>query len=186
MRFPLQDQLDLPCVLKRVLPGQLHPDGRRYLPTIVLELDNTLSLAPTGFLLGVVDRHHRVSAAFNQRGRARLICALSTLRLQQPPFRQGLLPEPSWRADQLSRAPLVLGRVAAVAAWEVERGNLPYESLYAELLLELGGGTLGLRTSLTAPDLAAAIGAATVQPGDYVELERSRIDILSFTPDEAL
>jgi hypothetical protein len=62
MHFPLFDQLDLPARFSGVVPGKLHPDGRRYLPLITL----TLSSAPgdgvtmSEFQLGVVDRHHRV------------------------------------------------------------------------------------------------------------------------------
>lgn len=182
MRFPLLDQLDLPCVFAGLVPGQPHPDGRRYLPTVVLRPTGRADALPDGLLLGVVDRHHRVAEGeVGRAGSARLVCALSGLRLQAGPPRRGLVPEASWRGG-VSTRPIVLGRVMAVAAWEAERGNLPYEALYAELSLDIGLGVVGLRTSLTAADLATTLGKPRVEPGDYVELTRSRIDILGFTP----
>lgn len=186
MRFPLIDKLALPCVFERVIPGRLHPDGRRYLPLIVLR--PTVPAAPgaatpAGLLLGVVDRHHRVDLdAVGQPGVARLVFALSMLRLQQPPFRAGLAPEESWQPDRAATAPTLLGQVVEVAAWERGGEQLPYQTLYAELAIDAGIGTIGMRTSITAPDLAAAVGGERVAPGDWVELRRSRIDILAFEP----
>jgi hypothetical protein len=175
MRFPMQDQLDLPCVLERIVPGKLHPDGRRYLPLIVLR-----PAAGDGPPLGVVDRHHRVREAdVGRQGRALLVCALSQLRLQAG-ARRGVAPEPGYAAGGVSAAPLIYGQVRAVAAWERGAAELPYESLYTELVLDIGIGVVGLRTSVTAADLAAAIGKAALEPGDFVELTRSRIDILGF------
>jgi hypothetical protein len=72
--------------------------------------------------------------------------------------------------------------VLEVAAWEARAGALPYESLYTELLLDVGSGRIGLRTSLTADSLAAELGKAQLAAGDFVELTRSRIDILAFEP----
>lgn len=176
MRFPLIDKLDLPCALERLVPGQLHPDGRRYLPLVILRP----TLAP-GPLLGVVDRHHRVREADEGRlGRARLVCSLSALRLQGGVGRRGLEPEAGLRPGAASTAPLVYGEVLEVAAWERGGVELPYETLYAELLLDVGLGVVGLRTSLTAADMAVAIGKPELAPGDFVELRRSRIDILAF------
>lgn len=182
MRFPLFDRLDLPCVFEGLVPGQPHPDGRRYLPTILLRPTGRAEAMPAGLVLGVVDRHHRVAEGEAGRaGSARLVCALSDLRLQAGPPRRGLLPEPGWRGG-VSTRPVVLGRVVDVAAWETARGELPYETLYTELSLDVGLGVVGLRTSLTAQDLAAALGKPRLEPGDHVELARSRIDILGFTP----
>jgi len=179
MRFPLQHKLDLPCVFERIVAGRLHDDGRRYLPLIVLR--PTGDGAPEALRLGVVDRHHRVSEHdLGRAGSARLVWALSTLRLQTATRRKGLEPEPTLRPGEPITAPRAYAEVLEVAAWEVAREELPYERLYAELLLDVGFGVVGLRTSLTAPDLAAAVGAARVGPGDFVELTRSRIDILGF------
>jgi hypothetical protein len=179
MRFPLQDKLALPCVFERLIPGRPHPDGRRYLPLIVLRP----SAAPEGLLLGVVDRHHRVREEHvGLAGNARLVCALSALRLQAGSPRLGLEPEPGRQPGAPSLAPLVYGRVLEVAAWEAGAGALPYESLYTELLLDVGSGRIGLRTSLTADSLAAELGKAQLAAGDFVELTRSRIDILAFEP----
>jgi hypothetical protein len=38
MRFPSSEQLNLPCTFAQLVPGRQHPDGRRYLPLIVLRL----------------------------------------------------------------------------------------------------------------------------------------------------
>ncbi len=180
MRFPLLEQLDLPCVLEQFVPGRLHPDGRRYLPQILLR--PTAAGAPGDLLLAVVDRHHRVAETdMGRPGRARLVCALSRLHLQEAPPRQGLVPEPGWRGGATA-SPTVLGRVVAVAAWEVTRGELPYDALYTELVLDIGLGVVGLRTSQTAPNLAEVIGKTTLAPGDHIALTRSRIDILAFEP----
>jgi hypothetical protein len=178
--------LSLPCVFERLVPGQLHPDGRRYLPLIVLRPTappGPGAITPAGLLLGVVDRHHRVDeSAVGRAGVARLVFALSALRLQPPPQRAGLIPEDSWRPGHASTAPTLLGQVVQVAAWEQGGAQLPYQSLYTELVIDAGLGVVGLRTSLTAEDMAAAIGAAQIVPGDWVELRRSRIDILAFEP----
>lgn len=178
MRFPLQDKLDLPCVFERLVPGRLHPDGRRYLPLLLLR--PTAAGAPPDLLLGVVDRHHRVREEdVGRAGSARLVCSLSALRLQAG-RRRALEPEPGLARGAASTAPAVYGEVLAVPAWERGGGELPYETLYTELLLDVGLGSVGLRTSLTAGDMAAAVGKAVLAPGDFVELTRSRIDILGF------
>jgi hypothetical protein len=179
VRFPLSEQLDLPCRFAEYAPGRLHPDGRRYLPLILLELDAQLwsGAAP---LLGVVDRHHRVAPGdAGQRGSARIVMLLSTIRLQQPPFRQGLEAEAS-AAGRPSTAPTAYGQVVAVPTWETEREHLPYDTLYTELLIDIGGATLGVRTSATAADIGALIGSGRIAAGDYIAVTRSRIDILAF------
>lgn len=181
MRFPLLERLALPCVFERLVPGRQHPDGRRYLPLIVLR--PTAPGAPAGLLLGVVDRHHRVGEELvGVTGSARLVCALSALRLQAGPPRRGLQAEQGRQEGAPSLAPVVYGRVVEVAAWEPGAGALPYESVYAELLLDVGIGLVGVRTSLAAGSLAAELGKARLEPGDHVELTRSRIDILAFEP----
>ncbi|NNJ10024.1 hypothetical protein EKD04_006770 [Chloroflexales bacterium ZM16-3] len=184
MRFPLIDKLTLPCVFERLVPGRLHPDGRRYLPLIVLRLTAPLSpgaVTPDGLLLGVVDRHHQVDeAAVGRAGVARLVFALSSLRLQWPPYRVGLVPEDGWSPGGASTAPALFGQVTAVSAWEEGGAQLPYQTLYTELAIDVGAGVVGMRTSLTAENMVTSVGAARIAPGDWVELLRSRIDILAF------
>ena len=187
MRFPLINTLNLPCVFEQIVPGRLHPDGRRYLPLIVLRPALTPApgaITPAGMRVGVVDRHHLVAQGdVGRAGVARLVFALSALRLQPPPHRAGLEPESGWSPGQASLAPTIFGQVVAVAAWEQGGGQLPYETLYAELAIDIGVGVVGLRTSITADDLAASVGTARVASGDWVELRRSRIDILAFEPE---
>lgn len=188
MRFPMFERLNLPCSLNEVVPGRLHPDGRRYLPLIVLRL--TLSViphiahemvTPAILLLGVVDRHHVVDQRqAGVTGAARLVCALSALRLQEPPYRAGFIPEAGWVAGRASTMPTVCGQVAQVITWEADHEQLAYEVLYTELLIDTGLGIVGLRTSATAISLEAQIGKGRLEQGDWVELQRSRIDILGF------
>lgn len=188
MRFPQLEQLALPCRLERIVPGQLHADGRRYLPLLVLQplgprqtANRVEQVTPPELRLGVVDRHHRVDVGLVGRsGMARLLCALSVLRLQRAPYRQGWLPASELAVDYAVTDPLVYGQVQTVLAWDVTRGELPYTALYAELLVDVGAGLIGVRTSTTADDLATAIGAAQFNAGDWIALERSRIDILDF------
>ena len=206
MRFPSSDQLNLPCTFAQIVPGRQHPDGRRYLPLIVLRLADARPVddQPAVAALGVVDRHHVVDLALEGRaGVARLVFLLSSVRLQlgrspfhsAPPelgspergrrveesgFRQGLLAEDGLAPGRASTAPIAYGRVVAVPAWEAEREHLPYESLYTELLLDIGVGIIGVRTSVTAASLAETIGKPQIEPGDWLEVRRSRIDILAF------
>ncbi|MBC8160358.1 MAG: hypothetical protein H7Z42_03990 [Roseiflexaceae bacterium] len=168
----MTDQLVLPCQLTRIVPGALHADGRRYLPTLVLRLAD-------GFELGVVDRHHRVGP--EQAGRvgvARLVFLLSRIRQQVAPFHQGL--QAASGANPPHMRPLAAGKLLAVPSWQHGRGVLPYETLYTELLLDLGVGVVGVRTNATAPSIAALLGTDQLHPGDWVTLDRSRIDILGF------
>ncbi|MFV9504400.1 MAG: hypothetical protein AB4911_07525 [Oscillochloridaceae bacterium umkhey_bin13] len=182
MRFPLADHLNLPCVFERLLPGRLHPDGRRYLPVIVLRPTSSAALFPTSLRLAVVDRHHRVREADQGRpGQAKLVFALGELHAQSLPYQKGLVPEAGWQTS-LSETPTALGQVQAISAWEEGRGTLPYQTLYAELTLDLGLGIVGVRTNLTAPDLALALGAPRLTVGMHASLERARIDILGFEP----
>jgi hypothetical protein len=186
MRFPLVEQLDLPCTFEGFVPGRLHPDGRRYLPLILFRL--AAPGAPAGVAapvtnvttLGVVDRHHVVDQALEGRaGIARLVFLLSSVRLQEPPLRQGLLDEQS-DAGGTSIAPVAYGRVVAVPTWEQSQAPLPYESLYTELVLDVGLGMIGVRTNATAADLSESLGKARVEVGDWLRVWRSRIDVLAF------
>jgi hypothetical protein len=183
MRFPLSDQLSLPCTFAQLVPGRQHPDGRRYLPLIVLQ---PVDARPAGDLpavaaLGVVDRHHVVDPGLEGRaGVARLVFLLSDVRLQAGRVLQGLVPEDGLPAGRASTAPVAYGRVVAVPSWQAERKHLPYESLYTELLLDVGVGIIGVRTSMTAASLAELIGKLQIEPGDWLEVRRSRIDILAF------
>jgi hypothetical protein len=183
MRFPHAEQLSLACVFERLVPGKLHPDGRRYLPLIVLRLFGAArpNDATTVTTLGVVDRHHIVDPALEGcAGVARLVFLLSSVRLQDSPHRQGLVAEDGLAESRASIAPAAYGQVIAVPSWEAEREHLPYESLYAELLLDIGVGVVGVRTSVTAASLAESIGKSSIEPGDWLEVRRSRIDILAF------
>lgn len=185
MRFPQIEQLALPCHFERVVPGALHSDGRRYLPQIVLKLDwGEHNGEPRIAELGVVDRHHRVEQALAGRdGMAKLVLLLSKIRLQEQPGQLGMFPEGK-TGPGVSTRPVAYGRVLAVPTWETEREQLPYETLYTELLLEIGIGVVGVRTSATAADLSAAIGKPQIEPGDWLQVERSRIDILAFEPND--
>lgn len=176
-QFPLAAQLDLPCLLERVVPGRLHADGRRYLPLLLLLLADEL-------LLGITDRHHVVDQALaGNAGSAKLVLLLSTVALQQGERWQGLRAEPAARDGRAATAPEAAGVVVAVPTWELRRGQLPYETLYTEVLLDVGLGVVGLRTNITAPSVAAALGTERIVPGDALLVRRSRIDILGFTPE---
>jgi len=178
MHFAAAAALRLPCTFVAYEPGQTHHDGRRYLPTVMLEM---AADPPTGVLplrrLPVVDRHHRVDLTqVGQAGSAVLVLLLCQFRLQQTPYRQGLLPQ----AGGIAGAPQVFGRVSDVATWEVPETPLPYQSLYCEYVLDIGWGQVGVRTHVTAPRLQDKIGCARLHPGDWVEVWRPRIDILQF------
>jgi hypothetical protein len=97
--------------------------------------------------------------------------------LQVVPYRRGLMD-----VGSPVGVPLVYGQVQAVAVWELPTTPLPYESLYCEFVLDIGGGTVGVRTHATAPDLAKKLGTAKVNRGDWIVVRRPRIDILAFTP----
>jgi hypothetical protein len=183
MRFPLSEQLSLPCTFAQFVPGRQHPDGRRYLPLIVLRPAEARPVAgrPAVGALGVVDRHHVVDLALEGRaGVARLVFLLSSVRLQGGQPCQGLVAEHGLAEGRASTAPSAYGRVVAVPAWEVQREYLPYESLYTELLLDVGVGIIGVRTSVTAASLAETIGKPQIELGDWLELQRSRVDVLAF------
>jgi hypothetical protein len=174
MRFPSIEQLKLPCTFAQLVPGRQHPDGRRYLPLIVLRMADAPPMGdrPAVAALGVVDRHHVVDLALEGY--------VGVARLQTGEPRQGLLAEDGLAPGRASTAPTAYGRVVAVPAWEAQREHLPYESLYTELLLDIGVGIIGVRTSVTAASLAETIGKPQIEPGDWLEVRRSRIDILAF------
>jgi hypothetical protein len=182
MRFPYIETVSLPCMFETLVPGKLHEDGQRYLPQILLRLPEPFD-AKAGHVrtLSVVDRHHVVrQEQVGRRGAARLVLLLSTIQLQEPPFRRGLFAEPGFHPDRPSTAPFSLGQVVAVPTWQVEHHHLPYEALSTELILDVGIGTVGVRTNMTAVSLAERIGVPVLLPGDWLAVTRSRVDILAF------
>ena len=182
MRFPEIDQLAVPCRFEQLAPGKQHADGRRYLPLILLRLPKPPVETQAVPILGVVDRHHVVDPALVGRdGVARLVFLLSSVRIQEPP-RQGLEAEADLAGGRASTAPTAYGRVLAVPTWETEQQHLPYEALYTELLLDIGLGVVGVRTNATAGSLAERLGKPRIEPGDWLRVWRSRIDILAFEP----
>ncbi len=177
-RFPLLDQVALPATFEQYVPGNLHTDGRRYLPLLLFKLANDLTI-------GVVDRHHLVNTQLAGRtGIVRLVFLLSNIALQPPGMqRQGVFAEPTNRGG-FTTTPEAYGRVVAVPTWEVRRGALPYDTLHTELLLDVGIGVIGVRTSVTADHLAAKLGKAQFAVGDWIAVSRSRVDILGFEAAE--
>ena len=179
MNFTNAEQLALACHFERYIAGDCHPDGRRYLPLLMFGLRQR---APDGITqIGVVDRHHQVDPTLAGRhGTARLVFLLSSLRLITTP-RSGLFDH-TVAQGQASTMPEAYGRVLAVPTWEATSDNLPYETLYTELLLDIGIGVVGVRTSTTGVNLTAQIGKRKLEPGDWLLVARSRVDILGFTP----
>jgi hypothetical protein len=177
MRFPHAEQLKLPCTIEHIVPGQLHADGRRYLPLIVLGFSDNQPGTLTQ--LGVVDRHHRVDLTrVGQSGSARLVFLLSSVQILTSP-RIGLF-DTTLAPGRTSTMPTACGQVVEVLAWETDREHLPYETLYTELILDIGVGQIGVRTSSTAASLSEKIGKAQIEPGDWIQVDRSRIDVLDF------
>ncbi len=177
-RFPHLEQLAIPATFTSYVAGRLHPDGRRYLPLLVFDIGID---AP----LGIVDRHHIVAPDLEgKRGTIQIVFLLSKVMLQPSgDERAALVPEtlPHGRA---STAPDAYGKVLLVPTWEEQRGTLKYESLYTEFLLDIGVGTVGVRTATTADSLADALGTERIAVGDWVHVGRSRIDILGFKINE--
>ncbi len=181
MRFSAIGLLNIQCFCEQFVPGALHPDGQRYLPQIIVRpIDAGPDTAPDT-RLWLVDRHHRVDPALaGQMVIARLLCALSAIRLQTLPPRAGFVPPPGAPAGLPLSEPIIYGRVAQVLTWEVQREHLPFETLYTELVIALSPrATLGLRTTLSAPRIADLIGKSYLAVGDWIEIARSRIDILT-------
>jgi hypothetical protein len=175
MRFPNLEQVALPATFVDLNPGRLHRDGSRYLPLIVLRLAD-------GTHLGVVDRHHRVDPeAVGKAGSARLIFQLSRIHLQQPGQQRRGIAVPAHEQPSISLMPTAFGQIVSVLTWEQHR-KLGYESLYIELLVDIGGGTVGLRTTVAGNSLTEIIGSERLQATDWIELANSRIDILQFSP----
>ena len=176
-RFPHQEELSLPATFTQYVPGRLHPDGRRYLPLLIFDVGAATSV-------GVVDRHHVVSPEDVGRvGRVQLVVLLSNVSLQAPGEQRRELVAEAGGKGRASTAPEAYGRVIAVPTWEEQRGTLAYESLYTELLLDIGLGVVGVRTAATADSLPESLGKERIESGDWVKVGRSRIDILSFAPD---
>ncbi|MFM2033068.1 MAG: hypothetical protein RLZZ297_1833, partial [Chloroflexota bacterium] len=141
MHFAAAALLDLHCVYGRYEVGELHTDGKRYLPTHHLAL--AAAAAPAGvtglpaYTLPVVDRHHRVAAQqAGAVGSAALVALLCQFHIQTGPLRQGFELQPGGIAG----APRVHGRVVDVAIWEQPATPLPYESLYCEYVIDVGVG----------------------------------------------
>ena len=176
MRFPFIDRVALPAEFVRHVPGELHPDGRRYLPVLIFRLADGLELA-------LVDRHHRVPLEQQgQTGTLRVVSSLSQITLQPVGAqRRGLVADAG--ARHAVTAPAAYGEVLAVPSWEPEQGHLPYEYVYTELLLDIGLGTIGVRTAMTGDDLTAIIGKPQLAPHDWVALSPSRLDVLGFQSD---
>jgi hypothetical protein len=184
MRFSALNRLALRCRYEQFIPGALHPDGQRYLPQIVVTLLEAGPDTTPGTQLCLVDRHHRVDARLvGQVVIVRLLCALSTIHLQTPPIRAGFVSPTNPPTMPLSE-PVVYGQVMEIEAWEVQRSHLPFETLYTELVIGLADeATIGLRTTLSAPRIADLIGRERLTPGDWIEVRRSRIDILALEAD---
>ncbi len=177
MQFAARDRLGLPCRFAEYRQGELHRDGRRYLPLIVLEVAGAWLGEERPLRLGVVDRHHRVDPALlGEDGTAQILSMLGTIAIQRGERRYGMLAE----RGSISAMPEIYGAAIDVTVWEVERGHLPYETLYTELLLDIGAGAIGVRTNVAAPSLAAKLGAERIVAGDSLQITRSRIDILGF------
>lgn len=177
MRFPLIEQLTVPCRLTQVVPGRVHSDGKRYLPLLMFEPHQQPQPQ-----LALVDRHHKVDLhCEGQDGILQLIFLLSRIeRLTSP--RKGLEDSQALAAQRPSSAPTVYGQVAQIATWEENQHALPYHSLFIELLLDIGIGHVGIRTHTTVTDIVAIFGKPRIEAGDWLKLARSRIDILAFKP----
>lgn len=175
MRFPDTELLGLAATLVRLVPGKLHRDGSRYLPVVGLRLVN-------GLEIDIVDRHHRVDpASVGAVGTAQVVFLLSSVRLQSVGQHNTSL-EPEGLALGAATRWLAQGQIVALPTWEQHR-KLDIDSSYVEAHLDIGVGRIGVRTTLTAPDLQHTLGAERLQIGDWLVVERSRIDILAFIPD---
>jgi hypothetical protein len=177
MRFAAPAQLRLDATVEHVIPGELHPDGRRYLPRLLLQLHDVGPHGTPATQLLIVDRHH-VSIATDWRGRpvhVALLCALSSIRRQTPPYRDGWLA-PS--ADRAFGDLPIAGQITAVPIWEAPPADAAFPTVYCELLLRIGSSLIGVKTGLPADD------QPPLQPGDWIELLRSRIDLLQIRAAE--
>lgn len=176
--FPHSEQLTLPALFARYVPGKLHPDGNRYLPLLIFALED-------GFELGIVDRHHVVAPEqAGSKGIIRIVSSLSTIALQPPEDRRHGFAREEQAHERVVTAPAMYGQVVAIPRWEEDREHLAYEYLYTELLIDIGLGTVGVRTAMTAADLAAALGKPRLEVADRIRVSPSRIDVLAFVPEQ--
>jgi hypothetical protein len=174
MRFPDVALLSLPTTFVRFVPGRLHHDGSRYLPVVGLRLND-------GRELDVVDRHHRINPDhLNSSGEARLVFLLSAIRLQPLGQMHRCLEHEGIALGAATRW-IAQGQIVALPTWEHHR-KLDAETVYLEAHLDVGIGRVGVRTTLTTPNLHDLLGADQLMVGDWLIVERSRIDILAFIP----
>lgn len=183
MHFPHLERLSVPCVFERYQAGKLHPDGRRYLPLIILRLPASTGAAGTRpeFWLSIVDRHHRVAPQLaGRQGQARLIAALGSLACPAAGAARGLYAERVLAPGYASTMPNLQGCIEDVLNWEQQQSALAQATFYAELLVDIGYGTIGLRSSATTASLEASFGKSRLSAGDCLLLRRARLDILAF------
>lgn len=177
MRFTAIADVGLPALFCDVTPGQRHHDGRQYLPILHFTPLGHMHVTTPMSTLSVVDRHHVVNtAAVGQQGVVQLVLLLSPFFLQKPPYQHGF-----GDVGSPARVPQVHGHVTQVATWEVPETPLPYQSLYCEFVLDVGAGTVGVRTHISAPRLVDKLGTDALRVGDWVTVPRPRIDVLGFT-----
>ena len=174
MRFPAANQLHFGCRFADLLPGRLHSDGRRYLPTLILAWPTH---AQQPLHLALVDRHHRVDLdLIGQQGHAQLIFALGELtRFVGTKPSEGLHPEAGWEQRGFSSNPTVIATIEELLDWEQDPTPLSNPMIYAEMLLRFGDARVGLRTSLSATDFPAPL-----RTGEIIVLRNARLDILGF------
>ncbi len=178
MRFTAIAQVQLPCLFQHVIAGETYRDGRQYLPTLWFTPHTASQTTIPMSSVAIVDRHHVVDTQLvGQHGDVQLVLLLSPFMLQKTPHQRGFCD-----VGSPARVPQVYGQVTHVATWEVPHTPLPYQSLYCEFVMDVGGGTVGVRTHVSAPNLADRIGTAQLQPGDWVVVPRPRIDVLGFVP----
>lgn len=180
MRFSALSHLQLTATVVRTIAGELHPDGRRYLPRLVLQFDDVGPDGNRALQLVIVDRHH-VSIADVWDGRhveLALICALSRIERQTPPLRNG------WLLPQTPLLPagdaVIAGEIVALPVWEDRHGAAEFNTIYTEFVLRVGHQTIGVKTGM------AADGSPALAVGDQVLLTRSRIDLLRITAAAAV
>jgi len=178
MRFTALTHVHLPCEFQQVIPGETYRDGRQYLPTLMLTPRIDAQVVNPLQTLAVVDRHHVVDTRMvGSTGMAQLVLLLSPFMIQRAPYLHGFAD-----VGSPAQVPRVYGQVTHVATWEMPQTPLPYQSLYCEFVIDVGGGTVGVRTHVSAPQLADKIGVSSIHAGDWVVIPRPRIDILGFTP----
>ena len=172
MRFAGLEQLHVTATVERIVAGALHPDGRRYLPQLVLQLADGGPDGGAGVRLAVVDRHH-VSIGEDWTGRTvklALVCALSRVERQSAPYRSGWLAVPG---ETRAHGDIpIAGQIVDVAVWEEQRAPTGFATVYTECVLRIGPQTIGLKTGM------AADSGPPLRAGDHIVLRRSRIDLL--------